>query len=232
VLNPDLIWLGNKIRDMADNKTAFVPAMGYNWLTYFYDMAVKLTMPEKKFREKLIDELDPKDNETILEFGFGTAQNIILANLRNNKAKLRGVDIDPKIRDIAFKKIKELGLDILLDLYDGKVFPYADNSFNKVFSSLVFHHLNRETKILCLKEIYRTLKPNGQLIIGDWGQAKSKRMRFVFYGVQLLDGFETTNDNVKGLLPKFIEMAGFKNVVETAFINTSLGTYSYYKAIK
>jgi len=191
-----------------------------------------LTMPEKKFRTKLIDEVEPQNDETILEFGYGTGQNIILAHERNNKTKLNGLDIDPKVKEIAEYKIKKLGFDVTLDLYEGATFPYPDNSFDKVFSSLVFHQLDAETKLYCLKEIYRVLKPNGKLIIGDWGQAKSKLMRFLFYIVQILDGFKTTNDNVNGLLPKFMEQAGFKNVGEKDFINTRIGTYSYYRAIK
>jgi ubiquinone/menaquinone biosynthesis C-methylase UbiE len=215
-----------------NKKKDFIPALGYEWLTGFYDLTIKLTMPEKKFRTKLIDELDPKNEEAILEFGYGTGQNIILAHERNNKAKLIGLDIDPKVQEIAQYKIKKLGFDIPLDLYEGANFPYPDNSFDKVFSSLVFHQLDAETKLSCLKEIHRVLKPNGNLIIGDWGQAKSKLMRFLFYIVQILDGFKTTNDNVNGLLPKFIEQAGFKNVTEKDFINTRIGTYSYYKATK
>lgn len=216
---------------MTDKKK-FIPVLGYDWLTAFYDLTIKLTMPEKKFRAKIIDELEPKNDEKILEFGFGTGQNIILAQQRNDKTKLIGVDIDPKVREIAKYKIKKLGLNITLDLYDGTTLPYTDNSFDKVFSSLVFHHLDKETKLSCLKEIYRVLKPNGQLSIGDWGKAKSKIMRFAFYVVQILDGFKTTNDNVNGLLPKYIGQAGFKNVIETDFINTKIGTYSYYKATK
>jgi ubiquinone/menaquinone biosynthesis C-methylase UbiE len=214
------------------NKKEFIPALGYDWLTSFYDLAIKLTMPEKKFRTKLIDELEPNNNESILEFGFGTGQNIILAHQRNENTKLTGIDIDPKVKSIAEHKIKKLGFDITLDLYDGNTFPYSENSFDKVFSSLVFHQLDKETKLSCLKEIYRVLKPNGQLIIGDWGQAKSRKMRFAFYIVQILDGFKTTNDNVNGLIPNFILQAGFKNARETDFINTKIGTYSYYKATK
>lgn len=223
--------IGKPLELMEDRKE-FIPALGYNWLTGFYDFTIRLTMPEKKFRKKLIDELEPKDNETILEFGFGTGQNIILAHQRNDKTKLIGVDIDPKVRKIAEYKTKKHGINIPLELYDGKTFPFSDNSFDKIFSSLVFHQLNKETKLSCLKEIYRVLKPNGHLIIGDWGKAKSKIMRFAFYSVQILDGFKTTNDNVKGLIPKFMEQAGFKNVAETGFINTKVGTYSYYKAVK
>lgn len=40
-------------------------------------------MPEKKFRALLIDELNPQYNETILEFSFGTVQNLILAKNKN-----------------------------------------------------------------------------------------------------------------------------------------------------
>lgn len=221
----------NNVINMVDKKN-FIPALGYDCLTKFYDLAIKLTMPEKQFRAKLIDTLKPNDGEIILEFGFGTGQNLILASQRNDKLKLIGVDIDPKVKAIAEYKINKHGFDISLDLYDGKTFPYTDNSFDKVFSSLVFHQLDKETKLLCLKEIFRVLKPNGQLIIGDWGQAQSKIMRFAFYFVQILDGFKTTNDNVNGLLPKFIEQVGFKNVNEVDFINTKIGTFSYYIATK
>ena len=213
-------------------KKKFIPALGYNWLTDFYDLAIKLTMHETKFRNKLIDELDPKNNENILEFGFGTGQNIVLAIQRNNLANFNGVDIDQKVKVIAEHKINKLGLKANLELYDGKVFPYENNSFDKVFSSLVFHQLDRETKLQCLKEIYRVLKPNGQLVIGDWGRARTILMRIAFYTVQILDGFETTNDNVNGLLPNFIKDAGFTDVEETSFLNTKIGTYSYYKANK
>jgi hypothetical protein len=57
-------------------------------------------------------------------------------------------------------------------------------------------------------------------------------MRLTFGLVQLLDGFKTTNDNVKGLMPDFISKADFENVVISKSINTAIGTFSYFKAIK
>ena len=51
----------------------FIPALGYDFLSEYYDLAIKLTMPEKKFRNKLIDFVNPVADEKILEFGFGTA---------------------------------------------------------------------------------------------------------------------------------------------------------------
>lgn len=94
---------------MTDKKE-FIPALGYHWLTSFYDLTIKLTMPEKKFRAQLIDQLDPNDDEIILEFGFGTGQNIILANKRNDKAKLIGVDMTQKLEKLLNIKFKNLSL--------------------------------------------------------------------------------------------------------------------------
>ncbi|MBL7800694.1 MAG: class I SAM-dependent methyltransferase [Chitinophagales bacterium] len=210
----------------------FIPALGYDFLSEYYDLTIKLTMPEKKFRSRLIDFVNPLSGESILEFGFGTAQNLILLKERKPEALVQGVDIDPKIKSIAEYKLRKHSLEVPLHLYDGKTLPFADNSFDKVFSSLVFHQLDAENKLTCLKELYRVLKPDGMLIIGDWGKAKSKWMRFSFYAVQLLDGFKTTNDNVNGLMPQFISDAGFQDVEEEDFINTLIGTYSYYTAIK
>lgn len=212
------------------SKQKYTPALGYNFLSGFYDFTIKLTMPEKKFRTKLMDYVKPTAGESILEFGFGTAQNMIVLKDREPDANVLGVDIDPKIKSIAEHKLKKRNLTIPLHLYDGITLPFDDNSFDKVFSSLVFHQLDAETKLHCLKELNRVLKPNGKLIIGDWGQAKSKWIRFLFYAVQLLDGFKTTNDNVKGLMPQFISDTGFQNVSEVDFINTKIGTYSYYTA--
>ena len=212
--------------------TKFIPALGYDFLSDYYDLAIKITMPEKKFRNRLVDFVNPKEDEKILEFGFGTAQNIIILKQRFPDSYVQGVDIDPKIKSIAEYKLNKAGIHAPLFLYDGNKLPFEDKSFDKVYSSLVFHQLDSVTKLKCLLEINRILKPEGELIIGDWGKAKTKWMRFSFYLVQLLDGFKTTNDNVNGLMIKYISDARFKNVEEIDHINTSIGTYSYYLANK
>lgn len=57
-------------------------------------------------------------------------------------------------------------------------------------------------------------------------------MRLAFFGVQLLDGFATTTDNVKGLLPDLLGLAGFEKVETTHSYSTLLGTISLYRARK
>ena len=215
---------------MANEK--FIPALGYDFLTTYYDLTIKLTMPEKKFRNLLVQEVNPKAGENILEFGFGTGSNLLLVKKKNSHSILRGVDIDPKVKEIATYKLSKNNMDIPLDLYDGQSFPYRNNQFDKIYSCLVFHQLDADTKLNCLKEINRVLKPNGSLIIADWGKAANSLMRITFGLVQILDGFKTTNDNVKGFMPNFITQAGFQNVQISQSINTAIGTFSYFKASK
>ncbi|MEQ9424083.1 MAG: class I SAM-dependent methyltransferase [Cyclobacteriaceae bacterium] len=213
-------------------KKEYTPALGFDWLSGWYDLTIKLTMPERKFRHRLMDLLNPGDGEDILEFGFGSGANLLIAAARFPGSHFVGLDIDPKIREVAERRLSRSQLDIRLELYDGYTFPFSANSFDKVYSCLVFHHLDRQTKIDCLKEIHRVMRPGGKLLIGDWGKAKSRTMRIAFYIVQLLDGFKTTNDNVNGLLPNYLEKAGFTYAGETGFINTKIGSFCYYEGSK
>ena len=49
--------------------------------------------------------------------------------------------------------------------------------------------------------------------------------------MQLLDGFETTQDSVIGALPELIRAAGYERVDETTTFATALGTMRLFKAI-
>jgi hypothetical protein len=76
----------------------------------------------------------------------------------------------------------------------------------------------------------RALKPGGELHIADWGRPHDPIMRFAFLGVQLLDGFATTADNVRGKLPEYMARAGFVGVAETQRLRTPFGTIALYRA--
>ena len=189
-------------------------------------------MPEKRIRETLIKEIDSQKDEKNLEFGFGMGQNLINLKTQKPSIQLFGLDIDPKVKAITEYKLSNQHLEVTLDLFNGGIFPYEDAQFDKVYSCLVFHQLDAETKWFCLREIYRVLKPDGTLIIADWGKAQNLLMRFAFSFIQLLDGFKTTNNNVKGKLPDFIKEVGFKEITILQSINTLIGTFSYFKAKK
>lgn len=210
----------------------FIPALRFHWLTNAYDKLVGLTMPEKEFKNNLLAEAHIHTGDKVLDFGVGTGTLSLMAYAQQPNAIYFGVDVDSHILKIAGEKIKEAKAQITLQLYDGAALPFADNSFDRVLSSLVFHHLSRKQKANALKEIYRVLKPGGELHIADWGKAANGMMRTLFYLVQLLDGFENTSDNVDGKLPTIICFAGFNDIVVKQKINTVYGTLELLKAIK
>ncbi len=213
---------------MESNK--YIPALRFNWLTKIYNPLIAFTMPELKFKAALISQADIKPNHYVLDFGIGTATLSILLRKNQPECHIDGVDVDENIIKIAKEKIEKEKAQIVISKYDGIILPYEDNTFDRVITSLVFHHLDREQKLNSLKELKRVLKPSGELHIADWGKATSLLMRTLFYLVQVLDGFKTTNDNVKGLLPHYIESVGFSKVTLTKNYSTIFGTLSLYKS--
>lgn len=213
------------------NKNNYIPALRFSWLTKFYNPLVAFTMPEIKFKKALIEQAHIKPEHSILDFGIGTATLSLMIKDTEPLTEVNGVDVDEKVLTIAKEKIKKANANITITKYDGVKLPYSNACFDRVLTSLVFHHLTSEQKHNSLFEIKRVLKPDGELHIADWGKASSILMRSLFLFVQLLDGFKTTNDNVKELLPSYIENAGFKKVEIKKNYATIFGTLTLYKAI-
>ena len=215
---------------MAHNQ--YIPALRFHWLSNIYDWLISKFMPEKKFKTQLIKNADIQSNYKVLDFGTGTATLSIMAYESRPDAKYTGIDIDDKILLIANKKISAKKAKIELIKYDGGHLPFSDNTFDRVITSLVIHHLTTEQKTEVFKEFRRTLKPGGELHIADWGKAANLLMRFLFHIVQLIDGYKRTNDNVQGLLPMFLSDAGFHFVKSTQHFNTIFGTIQLLKSKK
>lgn len=214
------------------NNTAYIPALRFHWLTNIYDWLISSFMPEKKFKQAIINNIDIKNNNNILDFGVGTATLSIMAYTQFPNANYTGIDIDEKILSIATKKVNSQNANIKLVKYNGSNLPFENESFDNIISSLVIHHLTTQQKLQAFKEFYRTLKTNGKLHIADWGKPNNFLMRWCFHLVQILDGYTTTNDNVKGLLPQLFIDAGFTNVVISHHFNSILGTIQIFKVTK
>ncbi len=215
---------------MTENKN-YIPALKYDWLTKVYDPVLQLTMPERKFKSALIRQMEIRPNDRVLDFGCGSLTLSIMAAQMHPQTQFFGVDIDEKIISIAKEKLAKTSLSIDVQQYDGNKLPYQNNSFDRVMSSLVFHHLTLRQKYFALEEIHRVLKPSGEFHIADFGRPDGVFQRLGFYGVQLLDGFETTNDNVQNLLSNAIKET-FSETEETTHFKTMVGTVRLIKARK
>ncbi len=215
---------------MASN--SYIPALRFNWLTRFYDLLLSLTLREKRFKTALIQLSSLNATKQVLDIACGTTTLTLLIKQTFPDSAIIGIDGDITILEMALAKIEKANLDIKLNLGLSYNLPYADASFDEVFCSLFFHHLTSTDKTRTLNEIYRVLKPNGKLYVADWGKALNLFMRFMFYGVQILDGFNTTRDNIEGLLPEFFIQANFLSIKEEQSFNTLFGTLWLYSASK
>jgi ubiquinone/menaquinone biosynthesis C-methylase UbiE len=189
-------------------------------------------MPESKFKNRLVEQAGIKAGHRILDLGCGTGTLTILIKKTHPDTEVVGLDGDPKILNIARAKAAKAGVELTFNNAMAFELPYPDASFDRVVSSLVFHHLTRENKVRALEEVFRVLKPYGELHVADWGKPQNLLMRVASLPLRMFDGLETTHDNVKGLLPEMFRKAGFEEVQEATRFMTLFGTLSLYKARK
>ena len=77
---------------MADR--SYVPALGFDWLTRFYDPLLALTLREKTLKGRLIDQAGIAAGHDVLDVGCGTGTLAILAKTRQPRARVVGLDGD------------------------------------------------------------------------------------------------------------------------------------------
>ena len=214
------------------NSDKYVPALAYKPLTRFYDLIVGLTTRERTFKQALITQAHVEPHSAVLDVACGTGTLAILLKAQHPDAQVTGIDGDPDILEIARQKSIKTGMDITLDHGLSFELPYDDSAFNTVVSSLFFHHLSRKNKARTAVEIHRVLKPGGAMHVADWGKPDNLIMGMLYYAIQVLDGFENTNNNRRGLLPAIFENAGFADVSLRQTISTVFGTMALYSGQK
>ena len=109
--------------------------------------------------------------EHILEVGVGTGKNF---SFYPEHVRMTAIDFSPKMLEQAKQKKERKQLDVHLDLMDVERLYFADNSFDTVVASFVFCSVPHPRK--GLKELYRVLKPGGQLILLEHVLSSNKVM--------------------------------------------------------
>lgn len=210
----------------------YIPALRYDWLTPLYDPILQVAMREQVFKCALLEQVHIESGQDVLDLGCGTATLTMLMKQMYSEANVTGLDGDAHVLAIAKAKIERAHLDIPLVQGMSFALPFSDAYFDRVVSSLFFHHLTGEQKDQTLKEIFRVLRPGGELHIADWGKPHDRLMRTAFVTIQLLDGFETTTEHIQDSLLERSRNTGFQQVRKGSSYRTLFGTISLYKAQK
>jgi ubiquinone/menaquinone biosynthesis C-methylase UbiE len=215
---------------MPTESRGYLPALRFSALTRLYDPVVQLTTREDRFKQLLVDQAAPAAGQRILDLGCGTGTLAIQVKEREPGATVVGLDADPEMLGQARSKAERAGVELELTEGFSTELPYEDGSFDRVLSTLFFHHLDPEPKRQTAREIARVLRQGGELHVADWGKPSDPLMSVAFLGIRLLDGFENTADNVHGGLPRIFEEAGLAAAEQTDRLRTPLGTLALYRA--
>ncbi|ACL21486.1 RNA polymerase RpoE-like sigma-24 subunit [Desulfitobacterium sp. LBE] len=118
--------------------------------------------------QAILNRVLNKDPQIIGDFGSGTGQFTLKAASSVNLEKTYAFDISPKMVDFSQQRFKREGLRHIQCLpADLNSIPLESETLDIGYCLVVLHHLYDPGK--AIKEMTRTLKPGGQLIIGDFG---------------------------------------------------------------
>jgi ubiquinone/menaquinone biosynthesis C-methylase UbiE len=209
----------------------YIPALTYDRLTPLFDPVVRGFMRERAFKERLLDQAAIEPGHRVLDLGCGTGTLAVWAKRRVPGAEVIGLDGDEEVLARGRRKAAGAGVDVRLDRGLSYDMPYEDGSFDRVLSSLFFHHLKPDAKGTTVREIARVLRPGGELHVADFGPPGDP---VAWVGAQVLrrfDGLENTRDNIEGNLPRIFSDAGLVDARQRGGgMRVVFGTLAFYSA--
>lgn len=132
-----------------------------------------------RWRKNIVRMLARENPKTILDIATGTGDLVIaLSSIKN--ATLVGLDISAGMLEIGKKKVLDQALQdrIQMVLGDSEQLQFEDHSFDAV--TIAFGVRNFENLDKGLKEVFRVLKSEGQLLILETAVPKSAFFRFFY----------------------------------------------------
>lgn len=208
----------------------FTPALGRPELTQDYDRVIAIMTRERRWRGALVALMAPGEHDRIVDVGCGTGTLAIQLKQRAPGAQMIGLDPDEAVLSLAREKAarEEIVVDWRRCHGDQAVAELGPEVATMVVSSLVLHQCPMPMKLAILKNMYTLLEPGGRFYVADYGLQRTFLMKQLFRQVQMLDGFENTKPNAKGVLIDLMVEAGFVDASEAKVVQTPTGSISLY----
>lgn len=214
---------------MAETGRTYLPAAGYHWSLALYDPMVKLLGGDAA-RATLLEHAAVRPGQRVLDIGCGTGSLLVQIKRKYPNVEVVGLDPDPRALARARRKGQRSALSFHLDQGFADELPYADGTFDRVFSSFMFHHLEDANRVRTLREVRRILKPGGGLHLMDFVKAESVSTgraiaRWIHSGPRLKDN---SDERILSLMRE----AGFPEPKRIGRRAMLLGDIAYYQAVR
>lgn len=215
-----------------NSKRAFLPASGHDLFLPFYDLTVSL-LGGNRARRDLVVQANIISGQRILDIGCGTGTLAVMLKRNHADVEVVGLDPDPKALRRAKTKASQAGLSLQFDEGFADELPYAENSFDRVFSSFMFHHVEEQYREKTLREVARVLKPGGSFHLLDFtGDHEHGSHGLLSHIGHLMHFSDRLKDNSDERILQLMHRAGFtrtEKLNESRMLFGLLHT-AYYRA--
>lgn len=133
------------------------------WKKYFevYDV-LNVVIPYQELMQELIQKLEIKEGDFILDAGSGTGNLAILISRKEGRV----IGIDFSKHGVECHKRKHVGAEVICcDLT--QPLPFQNEYFDKIVSNNVLYTISPEKRSDVIKEFYRVLKTGGKIVISN-----------------------------------------------------------------
>jgi ubiquinone/menaquinone biosynthesis C-methylase UbiE len=201
----------------------YVPAAGHKFLLPLYDPMSRL-FGGRRVLDPLIAQAQLQPRHVVLDVGCGTGTLAIAIKQTYPGVEIFALDPDPPALTRAQRKATRAGVSVRFDRGFAEALEYADGTFDRVFSSLMFHHLGRNERTAMLAEVRRVLKPGGRLEFLDLAGGTHNFLAQLLHGRQV-------NTAAEDRLLKRMREAGLHDGRRMGTRSTVFGAIAYYQAI-
>ena len=211
---------------MTETERSYLPAAGLRWALPLYDPLVKL-LGSDSARKTLIDQAMLSPGLRILDVGCGTGTMLVLIKRLHPDVSVVGLDPDPDALARGKHKAAREKLSIQFDRGFSDELPYADHSFDRVFSSLMYHHLPSHEKPTTLAEIRRVIRPGGSFHLLDLEGPDAFKHGILDH---LFHTSERLEENSQARVLNLLEQSGFTDSQKIGHRRVLFGPVAYYRA--
>ena len=213
----------------AQTERSYIPAAGSHWRLPLYDPFTR-ALGVDRLRKGLLEQADLQPGYQVLDVGCGTGTLAVLIKRGRPDVQVVGLDPDSTALARAARKARRADVPVQFDRGFSNELPYADGSFDRVFSSFMFHHLQpRNEKRDMLTEVHRVLKPGGRLELLDFAGpefASGGRLARLLHSQPLM------RDNAANHVLALCREAGLAEPRPVAHRRFLLGHVAYYQATR